>query len=163
VVNVQGVSAQSAMLGGGMYGNIGQGGDHGVHGYDENAAQHQQHLGTNMTVNAWGVMSNNAWGTLSNNVHGTLADNVHGVLNTNVWGGVHGGGGIWGSGPSVRIYGTGSGMNHLSRLTKWVLSLFGYQSRSAREALRNARLINAANARSAGRNISASSVPSRRR
>jgi hypothetical protein len=92
-------------------------------------------------------MSNNAWGTFSNNVHGSLADNVHGTVNSDVWGSVSGPS-MWGQ-KGVRMYGTGSGVNHLTSLTKFILGLFGYQSRAAREAQRNARLVRAAMANSA--------------
>ena len=145
VMNVQGVSAHAAMLGGGMYGNIGHH-DHGIYGMDDQ--QHPHSIGSNLTVTAWGNTSNNAWGTFSNNVHGTTFDNVHGVMNTDVWGQVNVGGGVWG-GRSVRMYGTGSGENRLSGITKWILGLFGYQSKAAREALRQSRALRAAGVGSA--------------
>lgn len=142
VINVHGVSAQSAMLGGGMYGNIGQQ-EYGVHGMPEDAHNNPQLVGNNLTVTAWGNTSNNVHGTFANNVHGTAYDNVHGVMNMDVWGQVHTGGGVWG-GRGTRMFGTGSGVNHLTRLTKWVLGLFGYQSKAAREALRQQRALRAA-------------------
>jgi len=135
VMNVQGVSAQAAMLGG-MYGSL-HGGDRGVHGHDENhpgwGAQ-----GATGNITAWGAMSNNAWGTYSGNVHGTTADNVHGTMNADVWGGV-GGNSMWGV-RGVRLYGTGSGKNHLDGITKRILGMFGYQSKAARTAMREARM-----------------------
>ncbi|MDX2073457.1 MAG: hypothetical protein SFX19_03720 [Alphaproteobacteria bacterium] len=139
VVNVQGVSAQAAMHGGGIYGGAAHG-DYGVHGYDEHL--HQSGFPQNFNVTAWGAVSNNAWGTFSNNVHGTLADNVHGTMNTDVWGGA-GSSGMWGQ-RGVRMLGTGSGANHLTGITKWILGLFGYQSKAAREALRQSRALRAA-------------------
>lgn len=140
VMNVQGMSAQAAMLGGGMYNNLGHH-EHGIHGMDD---QHNPHsIGSNITVTAWGNTSNNAWGTYSNNVHGTTFDNVHGVMNADIWGHANSGGGVWG-GRSVRMYGTGSGANRLTGLTKWILGLFGYQSKAAREALRQNRALRAA-------------------
>lgn len=144
VMNVHGVSAAGAMLGGGMYGNL-DAGDRGVFGRDENAMTGA--TGSNGAVTSWGAMSNNAWGTFSGNVHGTMADNVHGTVNSDVWGGVSGNS-LWG-GRGVRMYGTGSGVNHLTALTKFVLGLFGYQSKSAREAVRQQRALRAASAASA--------------
>jgi hypothetical protein len=142
VLNVHGMSAQAAMLGGGMYGNLGQ--DHGIHGRDENG----HHTGgSNGALTAWGAVSGNAWGTFSNNVHGTTMDNVHGTTNADVWGGV-GGNSMWGV-KGVRLYGTGSGENHLTGITKFILGLFGYQSRAAREALRQNQALRAAGANSA--------------
>lgn len=144
VMNVHGISAAGAMLGGGMYGNTGSG-DYGVHGYDPNAPQSN----FNGNVTAWGAMSNNTWGTFSNNVHGTVGDNVHGTVNSDVWGSVAGPS-LWGQ-RGVRMYGTGGGVNHLTSLTKFILGLFGYQSKAAREAQRDARLVRAAMANSAPR------------
>ncbi len=151
VMNVHGMSAQAAMLGGGMYNNLGHH-DHGIHGaYGGMDDPHNPHaIGSNLSVTAWGNTSNSVFGTFSNNVHGTTFDNVHGVMNSDVWGGVsNGGGGVWG-GRSVRMYGTGSGVNHLTRLTKFVLALFGYQSKAAREAVRQNRALRAAGVGSAG-------------
>ena len=147
VMNVHGVSAQAAMLGGGMHGNIGQH-DHGIHGMMEDL-NNPHSIGSNLTVTAWGNTSNNVFGTFSNNVHGTTFDNVHGVMNSDVWGMANGGGGgVWG-GRSVRMYGTGSGENRLSGITKFILGLFGYQSKAAREAVRQNRALRAAGAGSA--------------
>ncbi len=145
VINVHGMSAQAAMLGGGMYGNVGQH-DYGVHGRDENAPHS---LGSQGAVTAWGAMSSNVHGTFSGNVHGTLADNVHGTVNSDVWGSVSGNS-LWGQ-KGVRMYGTGSGVNYLNGLTKWILGIFGYQSKAAREALRQQRAL-----RGAGVSVSSS-------
>lgn len=130
VINVQGVSAQMAMLGGGLYGGAGNAA-HGVHGPMDDH-HHQQ-----SNITAWGAVSNNAWGTFSNNVHGTLGENVHGTVNTDVWGGV-GASSMWGQ-KSVRMYGTGSGVNHLGGLMKYVRALFGIKSKAGREAQRELR------------------------
>lgn len=152
VLNVHGVSSAAAMLGGGVYG--GAQGDYGVFGRDENAAA----SGTNATFTTWGAISGNTWGTFSNNVHGTVMDNVHGTVNSDVWGGV-GGNSMWGQ-RGVRLYGTGSGVNYLTGITKWILGVFGYQSRAAREAQRQARALRAAGVGGGG---GRSAAPARRR
>jgi len=136
VLNVQGMSAQGAMLGG-LYGA--QHADHGIHGIDPDKAQS---LGATGGMTAWGAMSSNVFGTFSGNVHGTTADNVHGTVSSDVWGSVSGGS-MWGQ-KGVRLYGTGSGTNHLSGVMKHILAFFGYQSKGAREAQRQLRALRAA-------------------
>lgn len=126
VMSVYGSSAQAAMLGGGMYGNVGR--NVNVHGVAED--DHLQ-LPPQSNVTSLGAMSNNVHGTFMNGVHGTMMDNVHGTVNTDVWGAA-GGGSMWGS-HGVRMYGTGSGVNYLSGLTKYILALFGFKSKQARQ------------------------------
>jgi hypothetical protein len=156
VINVQGMSAQGAMLGGGMYGNTGHG-DHGVHG-PLDAAYHG--IGSQGGITSLGAMSNNVHGTFSGNVHGTTADNVFGTVNSDVWGAA-GGNSMWGV-RGVRLYGTGSGVNKLTSITKYVLGIFGYQTKAAREAQRQARALRAAGVGSAGRGAAAPRVTGRR-
>lgn len=135
VMNVHGVSAQMAMLGGGVHGGLG-GGDYGVFGREENQTGWGA-AGTVGGTTSWGGMANNPWGNFSGNVHGNVADNVHGTMNADVWGGV-GAQSMWGV-KGVRLYGTGSGVNRLSGITKYILGLFGYRSRAARAAMREIR------------------------
>ena len=136
VINVHGMSAQAAMLGG-MY-NAQQ--DFGVHGPGDGNGP--QTFGNQGNVTAWGAMSNNVLGTFSGNVHGTMGDNVHGTVNSDVWGSVSGNS-LWGQ-KGVRMYGTGSGANHLTGITKFILGLFGYQSKAAREGLRQQQALRSA-------------------
>ena len=100
------------MLGSGVYGNIAQNDFVSVHGRDENAAL----SGSNAAMTTWGAVSGNTWGTFRNSVHGTVADNVHGTVSSDVWGAVNGVS-LWG-GRGVRMYGTGSGVNYLTGITK---------------------------------------------
>ncbi len=165
VMNVHGISAQASMLGGGAYGHHEHNDNYGVHGRDD---INSPNLGSNAAFTAWGGVSNNVWGGMSGNVHGTMADNVFGTANADVWGAV-GGGGMWGV-KSVRLYGTGSGENHLTGITKWILGIFGYQSKAAREAVRQSRALRAAlaqggatSSRSSGGGSGGSAVAGRRR
>lgn len=146
--NVHGMSAMAAMHGAGY-----APGEVNIHG----VAVDSHASGANVTMTAWGAMSNNTWGTFSNNAWGTVADNVHGTVNADVWGAAGAGSGMWGQ-RGTRLYGTGSGENMLSGLTKYILGLFGYQSKSAREAQRQARAMRVAS----GSGGAAAAAPRRR-
>jgi hypothetical protein len=90
-------------------------------------------------VTSLGVVSDNVWGNFADNAWGTSVDNVWGTTESNVWGGL-GAGGLWGW-KGVKVWGTGNGVNYLSKIVNGVAALFGLRlGRSERSKGGNAGL-----------------------
>ncbi len=89
----------------------------------------------NIVATSWGARSDNVWGTFTDNVWGKSTDNVWGTNTGDVWGGI--GGNPFGQG-SIKIWGTGNGINYLRKAGRFMAALFGLKMKTySRQAFRD--------------------------